>query len=284
MSRPPKSSHSKSSRTPSRPASPAQERSPRERDRPAPERTTPKTGGKSSGLWLFGLHAVAAALDNPLRKIQRFVVTAEGLSAITPMVKTLPQHQTMERADMARLLPSGAVHQGVAVLTTALPSPGLDDCLASLEGQDNALLLVLDQVTDPHNIGAIIRSAAAFGAAAVLTQDRHSPEETGTLAKSASGALERLPLVRVVNIVHALDALKQAGFWVAGLAGEAERTLAEAKLSGRIALVLGAEGPGLRRLTREHCDLLVRLPITDAVESLNVSNAAAVALYEMVRH
>lgn len=241
------------------------------------------SGSKNNGIWLFGLHAVAAALDNPLRKVQRLVTTSEGLAALTAMVGELPPSQTMERADLTRLLPSGAVHQGVAMLTSALPVPGLDDCLESLAGQDNVLLLVLDQVTDPHNVGAIIRSAAAFGAKAVLTQDRHSPEETGTLAKSASGALERLPLIRVVNIVHALDALKREGFWIAGLAGEAERSLAEANLSGRIALVLGAEGPGLRRLTREHCDLLVRLPITDAVESLNVSNAAAVALYEIVR-
>lgn len=143
--------------------------------------------------------------------------------------------------------------------------------------------MVLDQVTDPHNVGAVLRSAAAFGALAVVVPDRHAPDETGTLAKSASGALERMPLVRVSNLVRALEQLKDGGFWIAGLAAEGTTTLAQAKLSGKTALVLGSEGEGLRRLTREHCDYLVRLPMTDAVESLNVSNAAAVALYELIR-
>lgn len=155
--------------------------------------------------------------------------------------------------------------------------------MAIAAGRESAVVMVLDQVTDPHNVGAVLRSAAAFGAIGLVVPDRHAPDETGTLAKSASGALERLPLVRVVNLVRALEELKEAGFWVAGLAGEATRTLAEANLSGRIALVLGSEGEGLRRLTREHCDHLVKLPQTDLVESLNVSNAAAVALYELTR-
>ena len=147
------------------------------------------------------------------------------------------------------------------------------------EAAERAVLLVLDQVTDPHNVGAILRSAAAFGAVGIVTQDRHSPPESGVIAKSASGALERVPWARVVNLARALEEIGEAGFWRIGLAGDAETELKEALGPPRVALVLGAEGPGLRLNTREHCDALARLPISDAIESLNVSNAAAVALY-----
>lgn len=264
------------------------------RHKSAPRRDPAKGGERpaklpSNQLWLYGAHAVLAALANKERKIRRIVLTAEALRSNAASIqraralRPLPGEETTERQELDRLLPPGAVHQGIAVLAEHLDSPGIEDIARLAQNRDHAVVMVLDQVTDPHNVGAILRSAAAFGALAVVVTDRHSPEETGTLAKSASGALEVMPLVRVTNMVRALEQLKEAGFWTAGLAGEATQTLAQAKLSGKIALVMGAEGEGLRRLTREHCDHLVKLPMSDLVESLNVSNAAAISLYELAR-
>jgi len=180
-------------------------------------------------------------------------------------------------ADLGRLVPHDAPHQGVVIETEPLEDIWLGDVLG--DAPERALLLVLDQVTDPHNVGAILRSAAAFGAVGIVTQDRHSPPESGALAKAASGALERVPWARVVNLARALEEIGEAGFWRVGLAGDAPMDLKEALGPPRIALVLGAEGPGLRPNTREHCDALARLPISAEIDSLNVSNAAAVALY-----
>ncbi len=188
--------------------------------------------------------------------------------------------ETPKREDLDALLPPGAVHQGVVLETAPLSSPSLETFPPASDGRQ--VILALDEVTDPHNVGAIIRSAAAFGAAGVLLCERHAPPETGTLVKSASGAFEKIPLVRVPNLGRALKSFQQKNFWCAGLTEEAEAPLAEAALPEKIILVLGAEGKGLRRLTRETCDFLFRLPLTGAVESLNVSNAAAVALYELL--
>jgi 23S rRNA (guanosine2251-2'-O)-methyltransferase len=195
----------------------------------------------------------------------------------------MPQVEIMARDALDRLLPRGAVHQGVCALVEGLDDTDIDDICRAVEGQSAARLVVLDQVTDPHNVGAVLRSAAAFGAAAVIIQERNAPGTTGVLAKAASGALERVPLVRVVNLVRALDQLKKAGIWCVGLDADATTSISDADLSGKIAIVLGAEGEGLRRLTREHCDLMVRIPLAKGMESLNVSNAAAVALYELAR-
>ncbi len=230
-----------------------------------------------------------AALANPERQCHRLLATAEVAKTHAATLATLgrqrrlPPLETVSRADIDQWLPPGAVHQGIALSADPLPAMGVEDLAQAAEGLESAVVMVLDQVTDPHNVGAIVRSSAAFGALGVVMQDRNAPEETGTLAKSASGALEKLPLVKVTNLARALEALKEAGFWIAGLAGDAPVTIAGAKLSGKIALVLGSEGEGLRRLTRDHCDYLVKLPQSDLVESLNVSNAAAVALYELVR-
>ena len=185
-------------------------------------------------------------------------------------------------ADLGRLVPNDAPHQGVVIEAEPLDEVWLDDLLQGTG--ERAVLLVLDQVTDPHNVGAILRSAAAFGAVGIVTQDRHSPPESGVVAKAASGALERVPWARVVNLARALEDIAEGGFWRIGLAGDAEVQIKDALGPQRVALVLGAEGAGLRPNTREHCDALACLPITDAVESLNVSNAAAVALYAASSH
>jgi 23S rRNA (guanosine2251-2'-O)-methyltransferase len=224
---------------------------------------------------LWGKHAVAAALDNPGRKVLKAWATREG-AALMNFPKEVPV-TFADVADLGRLVPHDAPHQGVVVEVAPLEESWLGDLLA--DASEKAVMLVLDQVTDPHNVGAILRSAAAFGAIGIVTQDRHSPPEGGALAKAASGALERVPWARVVNLARALEEIGEAGFWRIGLTGDADTDLAEALGPPRVALVLGAEGPGLRPNTREHCDALARLPISGAVESLNVSNAAAVALY-----
>ena len=224
---------------------------------------------------LWGKHAVAAALDNPERKVLRAWATREAAAAMN-FPASVPV-TLADVADLGRMVPHDAPHQGVVIEVEPLEEAWLGDLLG--EAGERALLLVLDQVTDPHNVGAIVRSAAAFGAIGIVTQDRHSPPESGALAKAASGALERVPWARVVNLARALEEIGEAGFWRIGLAGDADIELKDALGPPRIALVLGAEGAGLRQNTREHCDALARLPIGSAVESLNVSNAAAVALY-----
>ncbi|MCW3796433.1 23S rRNA (guanosine(2251)-2'-O)-methyltransferase RlmB [Sphingomonas sp. BN140010] len=223
----------------------------------------------------WGKHAVAAALDNPERRVTKAWATREAAGFMqfpSDVAVTLA-----EAPDLGRLVPSDAPHQGVVIEVEPLEDMWLGDILTTAD--ERAVLLVLDQVTDPHNVGAILRSAAAFGAVGIVTQDRHSPPESGALAKAASGALERVPWARVVNLARALEEIAEAGFWRIGLAGEATTDLKDALGPPRVALVLGAEGPGMRSNTREHCDALARLPISAAIESLNVSNAAAVALY-----
>jgi 23S rRNA (guanosine2251-2'-O)-methyltransferase len=226
----------------------------------------------------WGRHAVAAALDNPRRTVLRAWATRDAAAHMQfpdGVAVTLA-----DASDLGRLVPNDAPHQGVVIEVAPLEDVWLDDLLAN--PPQRAVLLVLDQVTDPHNVGAILRSAAAFGAIGIVTQDRHSPPESGALAKAASGALETVAWARTVNLARALGDIAEAGFWRIGLAGDSDTDLEDALGPDRVALVLGAEGPGLRLNSREHCDALARLPITGAVESLNVSNAAAVALYAAV--
>jgi 23S rRNA (guanosine2251-2'-O)-methyltransferase len=231
--------------------------------------------GSTSRPRLWGKHAVIAALDNPNRRVLKAWATREAAGFMQfpkDVAVTLA-----EPPDLGRLVPHDAPHQGVVIEVEPLDEVWLDDLLSGTP--EKAVLLVLDQVTDPHNVGAILRSAAAFGAIGIVTQDRHSPPESGVIAKAASGALERVPWARVVNLARALEEIGESGFWRIGLAGDAETELKDALGPPRVALVLGAEGAGLRPNTREHCDALAKLPISDAIESLNVSNAAAVALY-----
>jgi len=253
------------------------------RDSPG-ERRRPPQGPKAGGaIWLYGVHSVRAALENPARRLHRLVLTAELEKQWRDLLPEQPKTEIYGRAELDGLLPRGAVHQGAAALAEPLAELDIEDACRPAPGIRN-IVLVLDQVTDPHNVGAILRSAAAFGARAVIVTDRHAPDATGVLAKAASGALELVPLVRVVNLARAMERLTDLGYFRLGLDGEASLTLAAALPGeGNVALVLGAEGAGLRRLTRENCDVMARLPIRPQIESLNVSNAAACALYELAR-
>ena len=231
---------------------------------------------------LYGRHAVFAALDNPERLFRKLYVT--HATAKTIIIPPGLNVQYGDDADLGRLVPSDAPHQGFVLEVEPLESVWLGDILADAQNDGkNRPIIVLDQVTDPHNVGAIMRSAAAFNARALVTQDRHAPGESGVLARSASGALETLPWSRVVNLARALDEIGDAGFWRIGLDGTAEADLESAMAKTRPCLILGAEGEGMRALTRERCDQLAKLPISDAMESLNVSNAAAIALYAAAR-
>jgi 23S rRNA (guanosine2251-2'-O)-methyltransferase len=249
----------------------------------APARPSAAPSHAGGAYWVYGYHPVTMALRNPTRRIRRLAATAASLPELTGDRRAEPVIERLDPAALAALLPAGAVHQGLAALVDPLPMVDLPDLIEDSADDPSARLIVLDQVTDPQNVGAILRSAAAFGATGLILTERHAAPESGVLAKAASGALDHLPLVRVVNLARAIEAIKHAGFWALGLAGEAEATIAEANPAGRVALVLGAEGSGLRRLTREHCDQLVRLPTAGPIDQLNVSNAAAVALYELVR-
>lgn len=235
------------------------------------------------GTWIYGRHAALAAAANPARRVLRMLAEAESAALLTAAAARSgvprPAIEIVDRPVLAAVLPDGAVHQGLAVAVTPLPDTALEDLLTQRPPADEALVVVLDQATDPRNVGAVLRSAAAFAAAAVVVQDRHAPAESGALAKAASGALETVPMVRVVNIARALRALTEAGFFCLGLDSTAGQSITAQALPKRIALVIGAEGAGLRRLTRECCESLARIPIAPAVESLNVSVAAAIALF-----
>lgn len=228
---------------------------------------------------LYGLHTVRAAMDNPRRKIVSMLVTRNAAERLgIPDPAALPfSVELVEPKDIDRITGSDAVHQGVLIEAHPMTPKPLDAL------GDTRLIVVLDQVTDPHNVGAIMRSAVAFGAGALVTPSRHSPAESGVLAKSASGALEHIDLIEVRNLADAIGRLRDAGFQTVGLDSEGPAEIEKTFDGGKIALVLGAEGKGLRQKTRETVDALARLDMPGAIRSLNVSNAAAVAMYAASR-
>lgn len=231
-------------------------------------------------MWIYGRHAVAAALNNPDRRRRRLLATEDAAAVLGAGGGAA---EIVARDDIAAVLPAGAVHQDAALLVEPLAVVAVAELCARIAAAERSAVVVLDRVSDPHNVGAVLRSAAVFGALGVIVPERGAPEVTGALAKAASGALESVPLLHVPNLVRAMTALKDAGMWCVGLDAAAPTTLAELELAPRTALVLGAESAGLRRLTRETCDLLARIPAPGALTSLNVSNACAVALYEYAR-
>jgi 23S rRNA (guanosine2251-2'-O)-methyltransferase len=249
--------------------------------RKRPPQYPPRTPAerRTDTVWIYGIHPVLAALSNPRRKVHRVLATANALKRLTDggaAFATAPEETTPRLLD--HLLGGEAVHQGVAIEAARLPPLALE------AAADGSLLVVLDQVTDPHNVGAIVRSAVAFAADAVVVTGRHAPLETGVLAKAASGGLDRIAWIEVGNLARALDEIGAMGFTRLGLDETAEAALDAAVTGSRIALVLGAEGKGLRQRTRELCDILARLPVAGAIASLNVSNAAVLALYIARRH
>lgn len=240
-------------------------------------------------LMLYGIHAVTAAWLNPDRPCRHLYATAQALAGFAPVIADAaarglkrPPPITVEREAIEKLLPLGAVHQGLALDAEPLPEVDLEDALIAA-GNGPATFVLLDQVTDPHNVGAILRSAAALGAKGVIVQTRHAPEVTGVLAKAASGAVEIVPLLRETNLSRAIERLRDENFFVVGLAERGETTIADTAFGERVVLALGAEGEGLRRLVAENCSQLVSLPTQPPIGSLNVSNAAAIGLYEIAR-
>jgi 23S rRNA (guanosine2251-2'-O)-methyltransferase len=235
---------------------------------------------KPSSVLIYGKHAALAALANPMRKIKRVAATKNTHAESANELNKIKSFSITDATKIDAQLPKDAVHQGILLECDPLDQPSLQEWLKE---EHNKPVLLLDQVSDPHNVGAILRTAAAFGVGAVITLERNAAQESGVLAKAASGALEIVPLISVGNLAQTIEILKKAGYWTYGLDGEAKETIGQQKFDAKTALVLGAEGRGLRRLTAEHCDFLVKIPMSGMMESLNVSNAAAVALYEIFR-
>lgn len=244
-------------------------------------RKKPSKSSSSQNTWIFGLHAVKTALENSKRTPLRILVL-ESSKKHLPFPCTIPI-AVVSKKEIEAALPKGAKHQGIAVLLEAAPTLGLEDLLDTIPEEGDSVIVILDQVTDPHNVGAILRSAAAFSASALIVTEHNSASLEGVVAKVAAGAMEQVPIITIVNLARTLETLQDKGFWCIGLDEAGDKTISEVDLSGKIALLCGSEGNGLRPLTKKVCDLLVQLPTNPSFPTLNVSNAAAVALYETVR-
>ncbi len=231
-------------------------------------------------LIIYGRHAVIAALKNPERRIGRLLCTAENAVEIHGLINP-SQLKITDKKEIDKLLPPEAVHQGFALYCQELPAVSIEDVIELAAGREKCHILILDQVTDPQNIGAIIRSAVAFNTLALILQDKNSPAESGALDKAAAGMIEHLPICRVTNLSRAVEQLKKAGFWIIGMDGYAQMSVDRLRKGGKNAVIMGSEGKGMRRLIEENCDITVKLPMNENVESLNVSVAAAIVLYEI---
>jgi len=245
----------------------------------------PVKNSANPNIWVYGTHTVLALLANPKRHYYRVVTCDQSLAEyINNSMSLIPEVaiEKVTRDFINKILPEGAAHQGIAVLAAPLSDVSLEEICEQAKSE-SINLLILDQVTDPHNIGAIVRSAAAFNAKAIIVQDRHTPPITGVIAKSASGGLEHCPIIRVKNLVRAMETLKKNGIWCIGLDSEAAKNIKDLSMDNPKALVFGSEGRGLRRLTRLACDEITKISSSGFLKSLNVSNAAAIALYEITR-
>ena len=239
---------------------------------------------------LYGFHAVREAWLNDERRIEALLITKQAAGGFEQTLREAdkaglnrPAPMIVDKQELEKALPRGAVHQGLALACAPLPEKDLQDIIIENQDEDSVCLAILDQVTDPHNVGAILRSACAYGAKGLIMQSKHAPEMTGALAKAACGALEHVPVAFETNLSRAIEALQQAGYFVYGL-DERGDDIGQQNFAGKNVLVLGAEGPGIRRLVKEHCDVLIRLPMHGPMPSINVSNAAAVAFHEFSKN
>jgi len=238
----------------------------------------------SADIWIYGHHAVLAAINNPNRETRRILqATNSQFDGTLYNSITNVEIEVVSSNQLESILPSGAVHQGIAALVTELPSVTLDEICTQAQTKRRGVVIILDQVTDPRNLGSIIRSAAVFGVLAVIVQDRNSPKISGVIAKVASGGAENVSVVRVTNITRAIDKLKLSGFWCVGLESQGANELDSFVPQNLTAIALGGEGAGLRRLVKENCDELIKIKGNGPISSLNVSNAAAVALFALTK-